>query len=107
MPCPCERTCSCAVHHSAATATLTQIHCLLSVPAGTLSELVCRLSSLSEADLTRDQLVPLLRSVATQRRLKFSALMKLLRLALSGVEVRSRPAGWVCGGTVEECVCGI
>ncbi|KAF0308788.1 putative glutamate--tRNA ligase, mitochondrial [Amphibalanus amphitrite] len=55
-------------------------------PAGTLSVLLDRLSGRPEDSLTKDELVPLFRAVAGERRIKFSALMKLLRLALSGVE---------------------
>ena len=60
----------------------------MSAAVGVLSLLADCLGARSECDLTKDQLVPLLRSVAKEHRLKFSALMKLLRLALSGVEVR-------------------
>ena len=58
--------------------------------------LVERLSCRSEEELTKDELVALFRAVAKERRLKFSALMKLLRLALSGVEVRGTGGlrGW-------------
>ncbi|XP_037076492.1 probable glutamate--tRNA ligase, mitochondrial [Pollicipes pollicipes] len=55
-------------------------------PGGALRLTAAELAAWPEEDLTRERLVPLLRAVSERSQVKFGALMRLLRLALSGVE---------------------